>query len=151
MKYLHSIKSIFLTLFLCAIFISCGDDTDGGDDVTPVDPLDTQANALNGTYEITDVNSVSKDGEIVSVFTSMTLTISGGSASGGNYSTTNSDSDEIWPSSGTWTFQNGDKNKILRSDGVSMSISLTEYNLLTSFNTTGGIKDGNWAFLFTKK
>ena len=80
----------------------------------------------------------------------MTLTISGGSASGGNYSTTNSESDEIWPSSGTWTFQNGDKNKILRSDGVSMNISLTEYNLLTSFNTSGGIKDGNWSFLFTK-
>ena len=87
MKYLHSIKSIFLTLFLCAIFISCGDDTEGGDDVTPVDPLDTQANALNGTYEITDSNSVSKDGEVVSVFLNMTLTISGGSASGGNYST----------------------------------------------------------------
>jgi hypothetical protein len=150
MKYLHSIKSIFLTLFLCSIFISCSDE-DGGDDVTPVDPLDTQANALNGTYEITDVNSVSKDGTIVDVFTSMTLTISGGSASGGSYSTLNSDSDEIWPSSGTWTFQNGDKNKILRSDGVSMSISLTEYNLLTSFNTTGGIKDGTWAFLFTKQ
>ena len=150
MKYLHSIKSIFLTLFLCTIFISCSDE-DGGDDVTPVDPLDTQANALNGTYEITDVNSVSKDGEIVSVFTSMTLTISGGSASGGNYSTTNSDSDEIWPSSGTWTFQNGDKNKILRSDGVSVSISLTETTLRTSFTTTGGIKDGNWVFDFVKQ
>ena len=87
MKYLHSIKYIYLTLFLCTIFISCSSDEDGGDDVTPVDPLDTQANALNGTYEITDVNSVSKDGEIVNVFTSMTLTISGGSASGGNYST----------------------------------------------------------------
>ena len=150
MKYLHSIKSIFLTLFLCTIFISCSDE-DGGDDVTPVDPLDTQANALNGTYEITDVNSVSKDGEIVSVFTSMTLTISGGSASGGNYSTTNSDSDEIWPSSGTWTFQNGDKNKILRSDGVSVSISVTETTLRTSFTTTGGIKDGNWVFDFVKQ
>ena len=150
MKYLHSIKSILLTLFLCTIFISCSED-DGGDDVTPVDPLDTQANALNGTYEITDSNSVNKDNEIVSVFTSMTLTISGGSASGGNYSTTNSDSDEIWPSSGTWTFQNGDKNKILRSDGVSMSISATETTLRTSFTTTGGIKDGNWVFDFVKQ
>jgi len=150
MKYLHSIKSIFLTLFLCSIFISCSDE-DGGDDVTPVDPLDTQANALNGTYEITDVNSVSKDGTIVDVFTSMTLTISGGSASGGSYSTLNSDSDEVWASSGTWTFQNNDKNKILRSDGVSMSISATETTLRTSFTTTGGIKDGNWVFDFVKQ
>ena len=138
-------------MFLCAIFISCGDDTEGGDDVTPVDPLDTQGNALNGTYEITDSNSVTKDGTIVKVFLNMTLTISGGSASGGNYSTTNSDSDEVWPSSGTWTFQNGDKNKILRSDGVSVSISLTETTLRTSFTTTGGIKDGNWVFDFVKQ
>ena len=145
---MKNLRYLFI-LLLSVVIISCSDD-DGGDDVTPVDPLDTQGNLLNGTYEITDSNSVTKDSEIVSVFTSMTLTISGGSASGGNYSTTNSDSDEIWPSSGTWTFQNGDKNKILRSDGVSMNISLTEYNLLTSFNTTGGIKDGNWAFLFTK-
>ena len=124
---MKNLRYLFI-LLLSVVIISCSDD-DGGDDVTPVDPLDTQGNLLNGTYEITDSNSVTKDSEIVSVFTSMTLTISGGSASGGNYSTTNSDSDEIWPSSGTWTFQNGDKNKILRSDGVSMNISLTEYNL----------------------
>ena len=143
-------KYLFILLFSLTI-ISCGEDTDGGDDVTPVDPLDTQGNLLNGTWKVKDANSVTKDGTIVDVFTSMTLTVSGGSASGGNYSTLNSDSDEIWPSSGTWTFQNGDKNKILRSDGVSMSISLTEYNLLTSFNTTGGIKDGNWVFDFVKQ
>ena len=81
----------------------------------------------------------------------MTLTVSGGSASGGNYSTLNSDSDEIWASSGSWTFQNGDKNKILRSDGVSVSISVTETTLRTSFTTTGGIKDGNWVFDFVKQ
>ena len=81
----------------------------------------------------------------------MTLTISGGSASGGSYSTSNSDSGEIWPSSGFWTFENGDKNKILRSDGVAVSISVTEGTLRTSFTTTGGIKDGNWVFDFTKQ
>ena len=146
---MKKLKYLFILLFSLTI-ISCSDDTDGGDDVTPVDPLDTQGNLLNGTWKVKDANSVTKDGTIVDVFTSMTLTVSGGSASGGNYSTLNSDSDEIWASSGSWTFQNGDKNKILRSDGVSMNISLTEYNLLTSFNTSGGIKDGNWSFLFTK-
>ena len=146
---MKKLRYLFILLFSLTI-ISCGDDTDGGDDVTPVDPLDTQGNLLNGTWKVKDANSVTKDGTIVDVFTSMTLTVSGGSASGGNYSTLNSDSDEIWASSGSWTFQNGDKNKILRSDGVSMNISLTEYNLLTSFNTSGGIKDGNWSFLFTK-
>ena len=126
-------------------------DDDGGDDVTPVDPLDTQANLLNGTWKVKDANSVTKDGSIVDVFTSMTLTISGGSKSGGNYSTTSSDSDEIWASSGTWEFQNGDKNKILRNDGVAVSISLTETTLRTSFTTSGGLKDGNWVFDFVKQ
>ena len=138
-----------LILLLSVVIISCSED-EGEDFVTPVDPLDTQGNLLNGTGKVKDANSVTKDGSIVDVFTSMTLTISGGSASGGSYSTLNSDSDEIWASSGTWTFQNGDKNKILRSDGVAVSISVTEGTLRTSFTTTGGIKDGNWVFDFTK-
>ena len=147
---MKKLRYLFILLFSLTI-ISCGDDTDGGDDVTPVDPLDTQGNLLNGTWKVKDANSVTKDGTIVDVFTSMTLTVSGGSASGGNYSTLNSDSDEIWPSSGSWTFQNSDKNKILRSDGVSVSISVTETALRTSFTTTGGIKDGNWVFDFVKQ
>ena len=130
MKNYNYLKSLFLTLLLSAMFISCSDD-DGGDDVTPVDPLDTQGNLLNGTWKVKDANSVTKDGSIVDVFTSMTLTISGGSASGGSYSTSNSDSGEIWPSSGFWTFENGDKNKIFRSDGVAISISVTEGTLRT--------------------
>ena len=85
------------------------------------------------------------------VFTNLTLTISGGSKSGGNYSTSNSDSAEIWPNSGTWTFSNGDKNKLLRSDNVVISISVTETTLRTSFTTTGGLKDGNWVFDFVKQ
>ena len=126
---MKNLRYLFI-LLLSVVIISCSDE-DGGDDVTPVDPLDTQANLLNGTWKVKDANSVTKDGSIVDVFTSMTLTISGGSASGGNYSTSNSDSGEIWPSSGFWTFENGDKNKIFRSDGVAVSISVTEGTLRT--------------------
>ena len=57
---------------------------------------------------------------------------------------------EVWPNSGTWTFQNGDKNKLQRNDGVVMSISVTETTLRTSFTVSGGIKDGNWVFDFVK-
>ena len=113
--------------------------------------MDTQGNLLNGSWKVKDANSVTKDGSIVDVFTNMTLTVSGGSKSGGNYSTSNSDSDEIWPNSGTWEFQSGDKNKLLRSDGVVVSISLTETTLRTSFQTSGGLKDGNWVFDFIKQ
>ena len=135
----------FFTLFL----VSCGGKEEEGP--TPVDPLDEQANLLNGSWIVKDANSVTKDGTIVDVFTTMTLTISGGSKSGGNYSTSNSDSAEIWPNSGMWTFSNGDKNKLLRSDNVVISISVTETTLRTSFTTTGGLKDGNWVFEFVKQ
>ena len=135
----------FFTLFL----VSCGGEEEEGP--TPVDPLDEQANLLNGSWIVKDSNSVTKDGTIVDVFTTMTLTISGGSKSGGNYSTSNSDSAEIWANSGMWTFQNGDKNKLLRSDNVVISISATETTLRTSFTTTGGLKDGNWVFDFVKQ
>ena len=146
MKYF---KSLLILLFSIVI-ISCSDDDDGGGPA-PVDPLDTQGNLLNGSWKVKDANSVTKDGAIVDVFTNMTLTVSGGSKSGGNYSTSNSDSDEIWPNSGTWEFQSGDKNKLLRSDGVVVSISLTETTLRTSFQTSGGLKDGNWVFDFVKQ
>ena len=146
MKYF---RSLLILLFSIAI-ISCSDDDDGGGPA-PVDPLDTQGNLLNGSWKVKDANSVTKDGSIVDVFTNMTLTVSGGSKSGGNYSTSNSDSDEIWPNSGTWEFQSGDKNKLLRSDGVVVSISLTETTLRTSFQTSGGLKDGNWVFDFVKQ
>ena len=146
MKYF---RSLLILLFSIAI-ISCSDDDDGGGPA-PVDPLDTQGNLLNGSWKVKDANSVTKDGSIVDVFTNMTLTVSGGSKSGGSYSTSNSDSDEIWPNSGTWEFQRGDKNKLLRSDGVAVSISLTETTLRTSFQTSGGLKDGNWVFDFIKQ
>ena len=146
MKYF---KSLLILLF-SIIIISCSDDDDGGGPA-PVDPLDTQGNLLNGSWKVKDANSVTKDGAIVDVFTNMTLTVSGGSKSGGSYSTSNSDSDEIWPNSGTWEFQSGDKNKLLRSDGVVVSISLTETTLRTSFQTSGGLKDGNWVFDFIKQ
>ena len=146
MKYFRSL----LILLFSIVIISCSDDDDGGGPA-PVDPLDTQGNLLNGSWKVKDANSVTKDGSIVDVFTNMTLTVSGGSKSGGNYSTSNSDSDEIWPNSGTWEFQSGDKNKLLRSDGVVVSISLTETTLRTSFQTSGGLKDGNWVFDFIKQ
>ena len=149
MKKINLLKKLLLICFISFISLSCGDDDDGGDP-TPVDPLDSQANLLDGNWKVKDSNSVTKDGTIVDVFTTMTLNMSGGSKDGGNFSTShNEDSGtEVWPNSGTWTFQNGDKNKLQRNDGVVMSISVTETTLKTSFTVSGGIKDGNWVFNF---
>ena len=141
-------------IVLSLLLISCGEDGDGGGTPTPAptDPLDAQAALLNGNWKVKDANSVTKDGTIVDVFTTMTLNISGGTKDGGNYSTShNEDSGtEVWPNSGSWTFQGGDKNKLQRNDGVVMSISVTESTLRTSFTVSGGIKDGNWVFDFVK-
>lgn len=145
------LKVISLVFIFSALFISCGEDGGGDPDPDPIDPLDTQAGVLNGSWKVKDANSVSKDGTIVDLFTGLTLSISGGSKDGGNYSTSNSDSNEIWPNSGSWTFSGGDKNKILRNDNVTISISATETTLRTSFTTTGGLKDGNWVFDFVKQ
>ena len=152
MKIKTLIRYSYIVLSL--LLISCGEDGDGGDtpSPTPTDPLDAQAALLNGNWKVKDANSVTKDGTIVDVFTTMTLNISGGTKDGGNYSTShNEDSGtEVWPNSGSWTFQGGDKNKLQRNDGVVMSISVTESTLRTSFTVSGGIKDGNWVFDFIK-
>jgi len=152
MKMKTLIRYSYIVLFL--LLISCGEDGDGGGTPTPTptDPLDAQAALLNGNWKVKDANSVTKDGTIVDVFTTMTLNISGGTKDGGNYSTShNEDSGtEVWPNSGSWTFQGGDKNKLQRNDGVVMSISVTESTLRTSFTVSGGIKDGNWVFDFVK-
>lgn len=152
MKNVKSLEKLLLIFLISLISFSCNDDDDSTPTPTPDDPLDTQASLLNGTWKVKDSNSVTKDGTIVDVFTTMSLTISGGTKDGGNFTTDhNEDSGtEVWPNSGTWTFQNGDQNKLLRNDGAVMSISVTENTLRTSFTVSGGIKDGNWVFDFTK-
>jgi hypothetical protein len=139
---------IFL-FFILSLFIGCNSVDPDPDPVA--DPLDDQAALLNGTWILRDASSATKDGNVVSDFENITLIFSGGSKNGGNYSTTNSASDDVWPSSGTWTFQNGDKNKLLRSDNVVLSISLTSTTLRTSFTVSGGLKEGNWIFDFIKQ
>ena len=152
MKNVKSLEKLLLIFLISLVSFSCNDDDDSTPTPTPDDPLDVQASLLNGTWKVKDSNSVTKDGTIVDVFTTMTLTITGGTKDGGNFTTDhNEDSGtEVWPNSGTWTFQNGDKNKLLRNDGVVMSISVTENTLRTSFTVSGGIKDGNWVLDFTK-
>ena len=152
MKSKNHVQYYFLAILFSLVIISCGDE-DEGSTPTPTDPLDTQANLLNGNWKVKDANSVTKDGSIVDVFTTMTLNLSGGTKSGGNYTTSHTEDSgtEVWPNSGSWTFQNSDKSKVIRNDGVVISLSVTETTLRTSFTVSGGIKDGNWVFDFVKQ
>ena len=153
MKNRNYLQYYFLAILFSLVIISCGDDDGSTPTPTPTDPLDAQATLLNGNWKVKDANSVTKDGTIVDVFTTMTLNLSGGTKSGGNYSTSHTEDSgtEVWPNSGTWTFQNSDKSKVIRNDGVVISLSVTETTLRTSFTVSGGIKDGNWVFDFVKQ
>ncbi|MDG2342129.1 MAG: hypothetical protein ACJZ0Y_03260 [Cytophagales bacterium] len=153
MKSKNYVQYYLLAILFSLVIISCGDDDGSTPTPTPTDPLDTQANLLNGNWKVKDANSVTKDGSIVDVFTTMTLNLSGGTKSGGNYSTSHTEDSgtEVWPNSGSWTFQNSDKSKVIRNDGVVISLSVTETTLRTSFTVSGGIKDGNWVFDFVKQ
>tara|TARA_B100000941_G_C28478250_1_gene540588 strand:- start:510 stop:1028 length:519 start_codon:yes stop_codon:yes gene_type:complete len=158
----------YILIIVVFLFISCNDD-EIGSSIGTVNPLETQANILKGTWKldqitgrnsIKELDPVTKDGVLVDIFKSMTLTISEASAGGGSYSTLNTYDEEIWPSLGTWTFQNNDKNKILRSDNVSISILVEVihnyaqpkvYTLRTSFTTASGNKDIKWVFNFNRE
>jgi len=153
MKSKNYVQYYLLAILFSLVIISCGDDDGSTPTPTPTDPLDTQANLLNGNWKVKDANSVTKDGSIVDVFTTMTLNLSGGTKSGGNYTTSHTEDSgtEVWPNSGSWTFQNSDKSKVIRNDGIVISLSVTETTLRTSFTVSGGIKDGNWVFDFVKQ
>ncbi|MEC7858472.1 MAG: hypothetical protein VX706_03645, partial [Bacteroidota bacterium] len=103
MKNRNYLQYYLLAILFSLVIISCGDDDGSTPTPTPTDPLDAQATLLNGNWKVKDANSVTKDGTIVDVFTTMTLNLSGGTKSGGNYSTSHTEDSgtEVWPNSGT--------------------------------------------------
>ena len=82
----------------------------------------------------------------------MTLTFSAGSKVGGNFNTSGSIDSSVWPNSGSWSFEGGDKNKLKRNDNVVMTIALTDNDnaLKVSFVVGSGVKQGSWVFDFKK-
>ena len=141
-------KFIYSTALILSLLFACNSVDP---EPVPDDPLDIQANLLNGKWILKDESSAVKDGSIISEFKDLSLTFSGGTKTGGNYATTNSIDLDVWPNSGSWQFQNNDKGKLLRSDNVVMSISVTQTTLRTSFTVVGGLKEGNWVFSFIKE
>ena len=138
-------KRIIFLFFI----LSCGNNKQP--DLELTDPLDIQANLLNGKWILKNETSATRDGSVVSDFKNLTLSFSGSSNSGGTYSTSNSIDSDVWPNSGTWVFQNNEKSKLLRNDNVLMNISVTQTTLRISFTVEGGLKVGNWIFDFIKE
>ncbi|MEP2773108.1 MAG: hypothetical protein ABJH05_13235 [Fulvivirga sp.] len=103
------------------------------DEATP-SQTEIQLNTLmnGGTNWVLASNGVIKDGfNVTSQFTGFKLNI-------GNktYSSENG-LNPVWPTSGTWDFQNNDPGLILRDDGVLITVNVSSSNLTLTFNANG--------------
>jgi len=152
MKYL---RFLVITGFLAgfSLMIGCG-----GDDTPDITPEQEQIEKLTATWAI---SNVTLDGADRSAdWTGFTLTATGTLT----YSTTNSGDDNVWPTSGTWSFagtEGAGLNVLNRSDGVTVNIdAITETSLDLSFtfalaspNKESRVAsiEGDWVFELTKQ
>lgn len=133
--------------------IGCKNDDDNG----PT-PEELQIEKLTATWVM---SSVSLDGaDRTADWTSFALTATGTLT----YSTTNSGDDNVWPTSGTWSFagtEGAGLNVLNRSDGVTVNIdAITDTSLDLSFtfalaspNMESRVAsiEGDWIFKMTKQ
>ena len=144
----------FLNFFTAILFISTAILISCGGESTPdpvEDPIDTQGAKLAKTWN--SVSSVTVDAvpstDWASFTATFTYTVGSG---GGTYTTSGSTSDLVWPASGTWEFTGTGTSQVLRSDGVTMDVSVTGTSLILGFDidnpNTGRVLTvgGRWAF-----
>ena len=141
-------REIFSLLFILVLIICSCKSIDP--DAEIIDPLEIQANLLEGTWKLKDISSAIKDGNVEETFSSIELILFGSTKIGGNFSTVNTASEDVWPITGSWEFYNDDQNQLMRNDSILMSISISDSTLSTSFIVSGGLKEGNWVFNFIK-
>ena len=141
-------RKIFSLISILALIIYSCKSIDPDSKI--IDPLQIQANLLDGTWKLKDISSAIKDGNVEETFSSIELILFGSTKIGGNFSTVNTASEDVWPIVGSWEFYNDDQNQLMRNDSVLMSISITDSTLITSFTVSGGLKEGNWVFNFIK-
>jgi len=144
---------VFVSLI---IFTSCGPD----DKPKDPDPADVQAEKLVFTWNLS-ADGAKLESAAQSEWDGLTVTITG-DGNGGSFSTNvaslanlTAEATNVWPASGTWTFDGTDIGTIVRSDGVNLDISsVTSSGLTLAFTVnsavarTSGI-NGNWTFAFT--
>lgn len=120
---------ISFAFVLCLVMASCKSDDDGTPSKTD---KQIQTEKLTKTWGL---GNVTLDGAPME-YTGFELTISA-NADGSNKTYSTSNGQAAWPASGTWDFVGENYNKILRSDGVEMTVSgLTDSALTLSFTIT---------------
>ncbi len=156
MKKLSNLLAALVFVSL-VIFISCTSDSGTPD---PVDPLETQAELLTGTWTTTAnqvlyQGSPSTDGD----WSNFTLTISNATTAGGSYATGGVPAgfEDVW-GSGTWTFANDQGTVVTRSGtagNVDITVVVSANSLQLDFNNTGTLGrtngiEGTWRFTMSK-
>jgi hypothetical protein len=126
-------KNTFLLLLLtaCLFFSGCGED--------PIDPAVAALNARQdelmnegSAWAFGATGRVIKDDfDVTNQFTGFKLTI------GNKTYTTQNSLTHVWKTSGTWDFQNGNRDKIVRDDGVVMTVTLAGDNMTLTFTAAG--------------
>lgn len=153
-QILNSLTTAFFLSLV--IFISCG----GGNDDEPNGPTaaEEQFEKLAKSWTVT---SAQADGRDVEGWTGLVISFSG-TPTAGTYSVVGDKpegTDQVWPASGgSWTFKSEeDVNTIVRSDGVEISVAVSEEaadgssTATLSFNiedSTGRteVVEGSWVF-----
>ena len=150
MKHLKHLLAALVFVSL-VIFTNCGDDGGGG---TKPDPKGDQAELLVIDWDLTS-NGASLESAAQADWNGFSVTFSG-DGDGGTYSTSGSQTTDVWPASGTWEFDGDDIDTMIRNDGVEMDISSVTSSGLTlvfNINTSGSTRssgvDGNWSFTFS--
>lgn len=148
MKYLMNYLTAALFLAL-TVLSSCGSDDGGGDE----DSVDFTA--MNGTY--TAVNISEPTGASDGDWSAFSLTISGASSAGGNYTTSGVPEgfESVWPASGSFTIDAAQLPSVvfIRDGSTSIDVELDVDDKLAELTfdvaTTSArtsVVDGEWSF-----
>ena len=115
MKHLKHLLAALVFVSLI-VFTNCG----GGGGGNNPDPAQEQAEKIVASWSLA-ANGAKLESQTVDGWTGFTLTYTG-DKDGGSFTTTNSASTDVWPASGTWTFDGDDIGTIVRNDGVDIDI-----------------------------
>lgn len=140
------------------IFMSCGG---GGSDPAPTPEEIAADNLVDKTWTVNSSSITYDNGVPDGDWTNFSLSFSG-SSTGGTYSTTGVPDgfSEIWPSSGSWTFNTNSSGSVTGiqrdgASGVAISTSISGTSLSATFTIpdpngrTAGLYDAPWSFSFS--
>lgn len=122
MKYLSVIK-IFLAIVIVVQIIGCGKD-----DPNPAEPTANEATEKLLASKSWQISEVKVDGVPSDLYPGLAITF-------GSKTFTTTNGGKVWPASGTWSFVGDSGTKLLRNDGLDITIeNISATQLIIQFN-----------------